>query len=358
MTRWLCVLAVLACRQERGRGRAPDDQGENDDQGDDGEGEGELSVTEGVRVWFFGQDAAVPALDAAVDAPVGGDGGAVDAATVVPVGLDAGPDSGRLDAAVPDAAVPDAGVPDSVGALEITPDAAEELPPDAYAGPPCGDGFCDAEEWPWEWCFTCEADCGACCGDGVCSQNEYFVEDCDTCTADCQCPVCGNGVCDSSWSWLDPESSCVCPEDCPGNCCGNGVCEGWRSGDTAEDLPWYEGCGALGNYCTDCAVGCGSTGAMTCREADDCLLAELPPDPGYDSGAPWQPGWLDNSWEYCLRFTSSTWTLQYLDAYYEICWLDVCAVECTSLDANRMDCEACLCGPCTTYQDTCSPCAP
>lgn len=82
--------------------------------------------------------------------------------------------------------------------------------------PPCGDGFCDDQEY----CWSCAADCGACpaCGDGTCDPGE----DCATCAADCgACPACGDGACNGA------ETCSTCRDDCglcPGECtqCGDG----------------------------------------------------------------------------------------------------------------------------------------
>lgn len=68
----------------------------------------------------------------------------------------------------------------------------------------CGNGTCEAGEFP----TTCPADCT--CGDGVCAPSEV-----GSCPADCG--TCGNGTCDPG------ESTASCRADCQGS--GDARCE-------------------------------------------------------------------------------------------------------------------------------------
>ncbi|WP_141326885.1 tenascin-X [Myxococcus sp. AB025B] len=84
----------------------------------------------------------------------------------------------------------------------------------------CGDNYCDSANG--ESASNCPEDCVAApvCGDGICNGSETWV----TCALDCPAPNpwCGDGICNGS------ESSASCPADCP-NACGNGVCEAGES---------------------------------------------------------------------------------------------------------------------------------
>lgn len=97
----------------------------------------------------------------------------------------------------------------------------------------------------------------ATCGDGQCVHDDD--ETCETCVADCgECPVCGNGACETDTGLESCES---CPEDC-GECsaCGDGAC----SAESGED-------------CTTCANDCGACegcGDGTCSEVETCMSCE------------------------------------------------------------------------------------
>jgi hypothetical protein len=99
--------------------------------------------------------------------------------------------------------------------------------------PVCGDGTCDSTES----CESCIDDCGECpapgpvCGDDECNGDET----CASCVDDCgECgPVCGDAVCEGN------EGCASCPIDC-GDCpvesfCGDQSCDGDETCESCVD---------------------------------------------------------------------------------------------------------------------------
>ena len=134
----------------------------------------------------------------------------------------------------------------------------------------CGNGKCDATEYPG----TCSADCS--CGDGVCHPVEVAA-----CVSDCG--RCGDGTC-SAW-----ESTSSCPGDCAPTC-GDGHCEPsevWscNSDCRCPDAPYYSGAaGVCGDgYCqrdgrrrTENCVNC----AEDCKLCMQAVVSPSSPLPG------------------------------------------------------------------------------
>ena len=122
----------------------------------------------------------------------------------------------------------------------------------------CGNGICDAGEYP----MTCPKDCA--CGDGVCAPAEVgsCPKDCKTCnngvcehwespsTCKADCAACGDGWCSAG------ETALGCPKDCAGRCpdtaaysgayrvCGDGVCTSSGCADPETCLTCPQDCGA------------------------------------------------------------------------------------------------------------------
>jgi len=97
--------------------------------------------------------------------------------------------------------------------------------------PVCGDGNCESGETP----ENCPADCGAPveCPNGTCN---VAGGECTTCPADCNVAACcGNGTCDAAVG----ETSANCPADCGAPAeCPNGTCN------------------VAGGECTTCPADC------------------------------------------------------------------------------------------------------
>lgn len=126
----------------------------------------------------------------------------------------------------------------------------------SFAETTCGDGVCGIPENY----TTCPQDCpsgsydGYCDGvaDGKCDQD---CVDRGTPQLDPDCPVCGNGICESGKG----ENYSNCPSDCPKPIvCGNNICD---SNETQEncckDCSCPENLKCLGNKCVSDKCGNG-----------------------------------------------------------------------------------------------------
>jgi len=99
----------------------------------------------------------------------------------------------------------------------------------------CGDKYCQDNES----CSSCEADCGSCnaeayCGDGICNAGECDIG----CTKDCPISQCQNGKCEpeAGENCVTSPVDCKCSDNekcdnskCVQLTCGNGVCDSSES---------------------------------------------------------------------------------------------------------------------------------